>query len=542
MPSHNYSTRATHGKRTSLTIGSALWSMLLLLLCTSALLAQPNKPINLTATAGNNKIDLTWSNNASTVDSVRILRSSTAGGTYSQIDSVDSLNPTSYTNTGLLEGATWYYRVRTLNTSGASVVSDSAFATVLPDAPSNLDATAVSSTQINIIWTDESSLETAFQLEISTNNVNGPFSVLSNPAANLQAASSTGLTPNTKYYFRIRANSTLYGNSTYSNVDSATTLPTIPTAPSSLTATAMSSSQIDLAWTDNSSNEDGFKIERKLSADPTYTQIATVPANSTTYSSTGLSSSTLYLYRVRAYNTGGNSSYSNTASATTFPPAPNAPTALDATTISFSQINLIWTDNSTNEDSFRIERSLNLLSGYTPIASVGANVTSYANTGLSSSTEYFYRVLAKNTGGLSAYTNVDSATTDPAPPNAPSVLTANAASNDQINLSWTDNSSDETGFRIEIATVSGGPFTEITTVGANVTTYASTGLDPNTAYFYRVRAYNVSGNSSYSNEASATTLPDAPAAPSVLTATAVSGSQINLAWTDNANNESSFIV
>lgn len=542
MPSHNNSTRATHGKRTSLAVGSALWS-LLLLLCTSALFAQaPNKPINLTATAGNNKIDLTWSNNSSTVDSVRILRSSTAGGTYSKIDSVDSLNPTSYSNTGLIEGVKWYYRVRTLNTSGASVVSDSAFATVLPDAPSNLDATAVSGTQINIIWTDESSLETAFQLEVSTNNVNGPFSVLANPAANLQAYSSTGLTPNTKYYFRIRANSSLYGNSTYSNVDSATTLPTIPTAPSGLTATAVSSSQINLAWTDNSANEDSFRIERKLSSDITYTQIASVSANTTTYSSTGLASSTLYIYRVRASNAGGNSSYSNTASATTFPLAPNAPTALDASTVSFSQINLTWTDNSTNEDSFRIERSLNLLSGYTPIAIVGANAISYANTGLSSSTKYFYRVLAKNAGGSSVYTNVDSATTDPAPPNAPSVLTATAASNFQINLSWTDNSTDETGFKIEIALVSGGPFTEIATVGANVTTYASTGLDPNKAYFYRVRAYNVSGNSSYSNEATATTLPDAPAAPTVLTATAVSGSQINLAWTDNANNEDGFIL
>ena len=545
MHSHNDSTRNSSGNPANgtLTVGWMLCSLLLVLFGSAALYAQaPNKPNSLTATAVNNQINLAWSNNASSVDSIRILRSGTAAGTYSQIDSVDVANATSYSNTGLLEGATHYYRVRTLNESGASVVSDSAFATVPPDAPSNLDATAVSSTQINIIWTDESSLETVFQLEVSTNNLNGPFSILTNPAANLQAYSSTGLSPNTKYYFRIRANSTLYGNSGYSNVDSATTLPNSPTAPSSLTATAVSSSQINLAWMDNSTNEDSFRIERKLTSSPTFTQIASVGPNVTSYNNTGLSSSTSYTYRVRAYNTGGNSSYSNTASATTFPPAPAAPSSLDAFTISSSQINLTWTDNSANEDSFRIERSLSFLSGYVHIASVGASITSYSNTGLASNTEYFYRVLAKNTGGSSAYTNVDSATTLSAPPNAPSVLSAATVSNDQINLSWTDNSSDELGFRIEISLTSGSGFSEITTVGPNVTAFFSTGLDPNTPYYYRVRAYNVSGNSSYTNEATATTLPDAPNAPSVLTATAVSGSQINLAWTDNSTNEDGFVI
>lgn len=91
---------------------------------------------------------------------------------------------------------------------------------------------------------------------------------------------------------------------------------TAPTAPTNLSATAASSSQIDLAWTDNSSNEDGFKIER--STDGTnFSQIATVGSNTVSYSSTGLSANTTYYYRVRAYNTGGDSNYSNTASATT---------------------------------------------------------------------------------------------------------------------------------------------------------------------------------------------------------------------------------
>lgn len=90
---------------------------------------------------------------------------------------------------------------------------------------------------------------------------------------------------------------------------------TIPVAPPGMSAAPASSSQINLAWTDNSTNEDGFRVERKTTG--SFTEIATVGPNTTTFNDTGLSASTSYTYRVRAYNTAGNSGYSNEASATT---------------------------------------------------------------------------------------------------------------------------------------------------------------------------------------------------------------------------------
>lgn len=97
------------------------------------------------------------------------------------------------------------------------------------------------------------------------------------------------------------------------------------------------------------------------------------------------------------------------------PPPPDAPSGLNATAISYTQINLSWTDNSTNETSFLIERSTDNVS-FTQIGSVSAGVTSYASIGLTGSTLYYYRVRANNTGGNSAYSNVASTTTPAAPP------------------------------------------------------------------------------------------------------------------------------
>jgi len=93
------------------------------------------------------------------------------------------------------------------------------------------------------------------------------------------------------------------------------------------------------------------------------------------------------------------------------------------------------------------------------------------------------------------------------PPDAPTSLTATAASSSQINLAWTDNASDEDGFEIE-RSPDGSDWSQIDTAAADAESYNDTTCDPNTLYYYRVRAENGAGNSAYTNTASATTPPD----------------------------------
>lgn len=122
------------------------------------------------------------------------------------------------------------------------------------------------------------------------------------------------------------------------------------------------------------------------------------------------------------------------------------------------------------------------------------------------------------------------------PPAAPTSLTAAAASSSQINLAWTDNANNETGFTVERATGTGA-FALVASLGANVTAYQSAGLAPSTAYSFRVRATNSSGNSAYSNTATATTQAGAtqpPAAPAGLTATG-GNAQIALSWSASSS-------
>jgi Fibronectin type III domain len=324
--------------------------------------------------------------------------------------------------------------------------------------------------------------------------------------------------------------------------------PSAPNAPGALAAQAASSSAINLSWQDNSTNEDSFRVEQLVNG--AYQEIKSLAAGTTTTQVTGLAAATSYSFRVRAANAGGYSAYSNTASATTqAPPAPPAaPTALTAQAVSTSAVNLSWQESSTTVSAFHVQQLVN--GAYQEIQVLGPSVTSTQVGGLAAATSYSFRVMAANAYGFSAYSNVASATTQaPAPPPPPPVpaaptnLTAKGGTvAGTIQLSWTDHATNETSFRIEELT--GGAYKEVYAVGANVTTALIAGLTPGASYSFRVRAANASGDSAYSNVATATSTlgTPPPTAPQITSATALGDGAVQVNWRDNSSTEVQFVV
>jgi len=372
----------------------------------------------------------------------------------------------------------------------------------VPAAPTNLTASASGSSVINLAWSDNSTDETNFVLQRSLTSNSG-FTTIATLPANTTTYVNSGLSGSTTYYYKVQATNSA-GGSTWSNTANATTTAGPPNAPSNLTAAASGSSVINLAWTDNSTDETGFVLQRSLTSGSGFTTIATLPANTTTYVNSGLTGSTTYYYRVQATNAAGSSAWSNTANATTTGVLPNAPSNLTATASGSSVINLAWTDNSTNETNFVLQRSLSENSGFTSIATLPANTTTYVNSGLTGSTTYYYRVQATNAAGSSAWSNTANATTTGGLPAAPSNLVAKSVGCRTILLTWVDNSSNETSFQLSRSLTLNGTYTTIATLPANTTSYSNTGLTLGKKYYYKVRSSNSTGTSAWSNTASAT--------------------------------------
>ena len=518
------------------------------------LLSAPLNPTGLAvASATSSTLTLSWQDNSNNETGFGLER--LINGNWSTIANL-GVDATSYTDTGLAANTAYAYRVHAFNASGNSAYSFIGNAVTLaagvltPNAPFFLSAVANSSSKVSLSWSDNTGVETGVNVERQIGN--GAFSVIATLAPHTASYADTTVSGSTFYTYRVAAFNTA-GSSPYSNITSVITpagAPTPPAAPTMLTTTANSTSQITLNWVDNSNNETGFNVERQNGA--SWTLVTTTAAHATSYADTGLTPNTAYTYRVSAVNAAGTSAPTNTSTATTqqvvLPTPPAAPTLLTTTPNSQSQITLNWTDNSNNETGFNIERQNG--AGWTPVITVGAGVTTYADTGLAANTAYTYRVNAVNAAGPSAYTNTSTATTLPVvaqnPPLAPFFLSATINASSQVSLVWADNTGAETGVNVE-RQLGNGVFSVVATLAPHAASFVDIGAPGSSFLTYRIAAFNSGGSSPYSNISSVitpagTVTPTPPAAPTGLSTTANSTSQITLNWTDNSNNETGFLI
>jgi hypothetical protein len=195
----------------------------------------------------------------------------------------------------------------------------------------------------------------------------------------------------------------------------ATPTPTAPAAPSGLAVQSALYNKVTIGWTDNSSNETGFKVERSTDG-VTFAEIATLGADTRSFADVAVAARTSYYYRVRAYNSVGASAYSSAVRVTTPdvpPPAPVAPTSVAAGDNGDGTARVSWTTGATTATSFELRREKwdsrkRVWTGATLAATVPASVLSAIDS--TGAGTFRYTVRALNAGGASAYAGPASVT------------------------------------------------------------------------------------------------------------------------------------
>ena len=491
----------------------------------------PSAPQGLAAVAGDASVNLSWkaptTDGGSAVTGYDVYRGTTPGG-EGTTPIATNVATTTFTDTGRVNGTTYYYTVAAVNAVGVSTPSNEASATpqptqpTAPGAPTGLTATA-GNASVALSWTapasNGGSAVTGYAVyRGSTSGGESPTPIATNVVGT--TFTDTGEVNGTAYYYKVAAINAV-GTSPQSTEASATPRATIPSAPVGLIASA-GDGTVALSWqmptSDGGSGITGYSVYRGTSAGgeggtPIATNIAL-----TSFTDTGLVNGTSYFYRVTAVNAVGPSPSSNEASATPRASAtvPSAPQSLVAAATS-TTVTLSWSAPAANGGSavtgYTVYRGTSAGGeASTPLASNVA-LTSFTDTGLVNGTTYFYRVTAVNAVGPSPSSNEASATPQATVAGAPTGLTATAG-NGSVSLTWAAPASNGgaavTGYAVYRGTSAGGEAS--TPVAPNVagTAFADSGVANGTTYFYRVAALNAVGTSASSNEASAK--PQAPVA------------------------------
>ena len=520
----------------------------------------PGAPRQLTAQAqGTSAIELDWTaplpRGTAPVTGYRIQRSSTGTGGWQNLAANTGSTTTRYTDDGLSPGTTRYYRVLALSGARTSDWSNVAHATTddltVPDAPTGLRATPdglKGSTQIRLNWSapsnDGGSPITGYRIERAV--IRGGVWIIH--VASTGSATTTyldtGLAPNTTRFYRVRALNA-QGHGDPSNVAEGTTNAARPGQPGNLRAQAAGPTSITLAWetpaSDGGERITGYTIRRSGSEDgPWITIVRNTGSTATTFTNTGLQPATSYWYQVAAINRVGPGQWSFQASTSTYAQAPGAPVGLTAREVGTSRIDLRWSAPRNTGGApilgYRIEASDDERRTWRIIRrNTNSTGTTFSDVNLQPATTRYYRVAAINHAGTGPFSNFTSATTEATVPGTPRNLDAEADGTSRIELSWraptSDGGSRITGYRIEVSEDVGASWDDLVANSHNTrTTYVHTGLEPATRRHYRVSAINREGVGRASRAAGATTDATVPDAPTGLTATAVTSTEIRLFW------------
>lgn len=320
----------------------------------------------------------------------------------------------------------------------------------------------------------------------------------------------------------------------------------ISAAPSDLVIGDKTPQSIDFSWTDNAVNELIYEIERCEGADcEEFLPVERSPlaADTVSHSELELTPDTIYKFRLRTTNKNGSSEWLLSENVATFLLPISALTAEAAA----STISLTWATTVSPYTHVEIERCEGI--DCTDFRSVfnspftSTDMTSYTEAGLNPSSSYRFRVRCATTSTSTAWLESDNiATTGNSAPEAPTEFTVNSLTDTAISFSWTDNANNELIYEVQrctgascssFAAATGSPLSE------DSLSYTGTDLSPSTDYIYRVRATGATGVSPWLTGAQ---FKSAPPAPSAMVTGTVTGTSIQISWTDNSADETGFEI
>ncbi len=274
---------------------------------------------------------------------------------------------------------------------------------VLPAAPSGLAAADIGPDSIELTWHDESDNEDKFVVE-QLNQVTGIWQPAGEVAAEVTSLTVTGLPYLTLQEFRVRAVNSV-GSSAAAGPLAVRTLPDPRSPlgpPFELRITRVLGTSAELAWRDNASNEDGFRLERRAASSATWTTVFLSGPNVTSFTDPGLATSRSYFYRISAFNAFSPSELSPELRVTTLlsnqlPPAD--PANLNAAEAAPTQVTLRWDDRSSNEDGFTLWRAEAPEFVWSELGRTPANANTYVDATAKPGTSYRYGVGSFNAFG-----------------------------------------------------------------------------------------------------------------------------------------------
>jgi len=356
-------------------------------------------PTSLSATPASGQVSLSWVASVG-ASGYQVKRSTLSGGPYT---TVGCATGTSFVDTGLTNGTTYYYVVAGTYTGGpvaggASANSSQVSATpqsAVPQAPGGLTATP-GDAQVSLSW-NPSSGATGYNVKRSTTS-GGPYTTVGSPAGT--SFTNTGLTNGTPYFYVVTAVNAS-GESANSAQVSATPRAAVPQAPGGLTATP-GNTQVSLSW-NSSSGATSYNVKRSTTSGGPYTTVGS-PAG-TSFTDTGLTNGTPYFYVVSAVNASGESGNSTQVTATPQSVAPAPPTGLTANPNKPRRLTLHWTQSVTpgviQNGIYRRTQT----GTYPPSPTIIPANTAYQDGSVTSGTTYCYVVTAISGAGMSAQSN-----------------------------------------------------------------------------------------------------------------------------------------